>query len=99
MNALTLGKVSVRHQRPWNTPKWRILTWCVFLPERCRRRDLTQFCNRKLNRGGEGRVRGAEVRVHGAAHLTLPVAAAPGPLPLPPEGLRGAPARPIAPRM
>src|SRR6266446_946777 len=36
--------------------------------------------------GGEGRVRGADVPVRGAAHLTLPLR---GPLPLPPEGRRG----------
>ncbi len=35
---------------------------------------------------GEGRVRGADVPVRGAAHLTLPLR---GPLPLPPEGRRG----------
>ena len=40
--------------------------------------------------GGEGRVRGAEEAVCGAAHLTLPGAIAPGPLPLPPKGRRGA---------
>jgi CelD/BcsL family acetyltransferase involved in cellulose biosynthesis len=40
--------------------------------------------------GGEGRVRGAVDSVCGAAHLTLPGADAPGPLPLPPEGWRGA---------
>src|SRR6266852_1562197 len=37
--------------------------------------------------GGEGGVRGADVPVRGAAHLTLPLR---GPLPLPPEGRRGA---------
>jgi hypothetical protein len=36
--------------------------------------------------GGEGRVRGADEAVCGAAHLTLPGAIAPGPLPLPPKG-------------
>jgi hypothetical protein len=40
--------------------------------------------------GGEGRVRGADEAVSGLAHLTLPGAFAPGPLPLPPEGRRGA---------
>ena len=40
--------------------------------------------------GGEGRVRGADGRICGAAHLTFPGAVAPGPLPLPPEGRRGA---------
>src|SRR6266700_563084 len=40
--------------------------------------------------GGEGRVRGADEPVCGAAHLTLPGTVAPGPLPLPPEGRRGA---------
>ena len=35
--------------------------------------------------GGEGRVRGADEPVCGAAHLTLPTPAV-GPLPLPPEG-------------
>src|SRR5205807_2065766 len=40
--------------------------------------------------GGEGRVRGADQAVCGAAHLTLPDAVAPGPLPLPPVGRRGA---------
>ena len=37
--------------------------------------------------GGEGRVRGADEQVRGSAHLTLPLR---GPLPLPPEGRRGA---------
>ena len=36
--------------------------------------------------GGEGRVRGADEAVCGAAHLSLPGAIAPGPLPLPPKG-------------
>ena len=40
--------------------------------------------------GGEGRVRGASKVVGGAAHLTFPGAVAPGPLPLPPKGRRGA---------
>ena len=46
--------------------------------------------------GGEGRVRGADGRICGAAHLTFPGPSwaegslAPGPLPLPPEGRRGA---------
>src|SRR5215467_563698 len=40
--------------------------------------------------GGEGRVRGADVAVCGAAHLTFLAADAPGPLPLPPKGRRGA---------
>src|SRR5438874_324897 len=40
--------------------------------------------------GEEGRVRGADQAVCGAAHLTLPDAVAPGPLPLPPVGRRGA---------
>jgi hypothetical protein len=35
-------------------------------------------------------VRGADEAVSGLAHLTLPGAFAPGPLPLPPEGRRGA---------
>ena len=35
-------------------------------------------------------MRGADGPVCGTAHLTLPGAAAPGPLPLPPEGRRGA---------
>ena len=35
-------------------------------------------------------MRGADKAVCGAAHLTLPGAIAPGPLPLPPEGRRGA---------
>src|SRR5207245_630827 len=39
--------------------------------------------------GGEGRVRGADEPVRGAAHLTLPSLRG-GPLPLPPEGRRGA---------
>src|SRR6266446_1299976 len=38
-------------------------------------------------RGGEGRVRGADEPVRRTAHLTLPLR---GPLPLPPEGRRGA---------
>ena len=54
--------------------------------------------------GGEGRVRGADEAAYGAAHLTLPPLSAhacvrlsgdaspmrQGPLPLPPEGRRGA---------
>jgi hypothetical protein len=40
--------------------------------------------------GGEGRVRGADEAVCGAAHLTLPGAIAPGRLPLAPKGRRGA---------
>src|SRR6266478_4520730 len=39
--------------------------------------------------GGKGRVRGADEPVCGAAHLTLP-SLRDGPLPLPPEGRRGA---------
>ncbi len=39
--------------------------------------------------GGEGRVRGAEITRLGAAHLTLPRLRR-GPLPLPPDGRRGA---------
>ena len=39
--------------------------------------------------GGEGKVRGADVPVCGAAHLTLPLLRD-GPFPLPPEGWRGA---------
>ena len=35
-------------------------------------------------------MRGADEAVCGAAHLTLPDAIAPGPLPLPPKGRRGA---------
>jgi hypothetical protein len=48
--------------------------------------------------GGEGRVRGADVLVRGAAHLTLPTLRV-GPLPLPPkggEGLLSPVLRPIA---
>jgi hypothetical protein len=51
--------------------------------------------------GGEGRVRGADEPVHAAAHLTFPPRSlswgrasrgpgGDGPLPLPPEGRRGA---------
>ena len=41
--------------------------------------------------GGRGKGEGGQSEVvWGAAHLTLPGAAAPGPLPLPPKGRRGA---------
>ncbi len=59
---------------------------------------MTRVMNLRLNQpftlsprrpGGEGRVRGADVLVRGAAHLTLPTLRV-GPLPLPPEGRRGA---------
>jgi hypothetical protein len=39
---------------------------------------------------GRGQGEGADEAVYGTAHLTLPVADAPGPFPLPPEGRRGA---------
>ncbi len=39
--------------------------------------------------GGEGRVRGGPAAGPGEAHLTLPVAEATGPLPLPPMGGEG----------
>jgi hypothetical protein len=37
--------------------------------------------------GGKAKVRGADDAVCGAAHITLPSAIAPGPLPLPLKGL------------
>jgi hypothetical protein len=39
--------------------------------------------------GGRGKGEGARCAVCGVAHLTLPGAGAPGPLPLPPKGRRG----------
>src|SRR5215472_33756 len=56
-------------------------------PDCYRRLRFTLFPRRP---GGEGRVGGVDQVVCGAAHLTLPGARVPGPLPLPPEGWRGA---------
>jgi hypothetical protein len=51
------------------------------------REQLFTLAPRRL--GGEGRVRGADEPVHAPAHLTFP-SLRDGPLPLPPEGRRGA---------
>src|SRR5689334_15782570 len=71
------------HRRPIR--EWR---WALQKPPKlCSTPPL--FILSPCRPGGEGGVRGADVPVPGPTHLTLP-SLSDGPLPLPPEGRRGA---------